>query len=98
MQEACKAQRALDRRWLALSTFALGICRSGGRDAECSAQLCSSDMFHLSIREEIAATMIAELVYQMAYTALRAPEIDKSNASYRPLSHRTLVDAHRSRA
>jgi hypothetical protein len=42
-------------------------------------------MFHLSIREEIAATMIAELVYQMAYTALRAPEIDKSNASYRPL-------------
>jgi len=42
--------------------------------------------------------MIAELVYQMAYTALRAPEIDKSNASYRPLSHRTLVDAHRSRA
>ena len=49
-------------------------------------------------RNEIAATMIAELVYQMAYTALRAPEIDKSNASYRPLSHRTLVDAHRSRA
>ena len=37
MQEACKAQRALDQRWLELSTFALGICRSGGRDAECSA-------------------------------------------------------------
>jgi hypothetical protein len=37
MQEACKAQRALDQRWLALSTFALGICRSGGRDAECLA-------------------------------------------------------------
>jgi Tfp pilus assembly protein PilX len=49
-------------------------------------------------RNEIAATMIAELVYQMAYTALRAREIDKSNASYRPLSHRTLVDAHMSRA
>jgi Tfp pilus assembly protein PilX len=48
-------------------------------------------------RNEIAATMIAELVHQMAYTALRAREIDKSNA-YRPLSHRTLVDAHRSRA
>jgi hypothetical protein len=32
-------------------------------------------MFHLSIPEELAATMIAELVYQMAYTALRAPEL-----------------------
>ncbi len=37
MQEACKARRALDQRWLALSTFALGICRSIGRDAEFSA-------------------------------------------------------------
>jgi hypothetical protein len=37
MQEACKALRALDQRWLALSTVALGICRSVGRDAECSA-------------------------------------------------------------
>jgi hypothetical protein len=37
MLEACKARRALDQRWLALSTFALGICRSVGRDAECSA-------------------------------------------------------------
>ena len=37
MQEACKVRRALDQRWLALSTFALGIGRSGGRDAECSA-------------------------------------------------------------
>jgi hypothetical protein len=36
MQEACKARRALDQRWLALLTFALGICRSVGRDAECS--------------------------------------------------------------
>jgi len=49
-------------------------------------------------RNEIAATMIAELVYQMTYTAFRAPEIDKSNASYRPLGHRTLVYARRSRA
>ena len=50
-------------------------------------------------RNETAAIMIAELVYQMTYTGLHAtPEIDKSNASYRPLSHRTLVDAHRSRA
>ena len=37
MQEACKVRRAPDQRSLALSTFALGICRSGGRDAECSA-------------------------------------------------------------
>jgi hypothetical protein len=36
MQEACKARRALDQRWLALSTFALGICRS----ANCVVRPC----------------------------------------------------------
>src|SRR5271154_3224572 len=37
MQEACKARRAPEQSWLAQSTFALGICRSGDGDAECSA-------------------------------------------------------------
>ncbi len=51
MQEACKAQRALDRRWLALSTSALGICRSGGRDAECSAN-CVVRTYFISPNEK----------------------------------------------
>jgi hypothetical protein len=66
MQEACEARRALDQRWLALSTFSSGICRSGGRDAKCSANCVVRTCFISPLREEIAATMIAELVYQMA--------------------------------
>jgi hypothetical protein len=49
MQEACKAHD-LDQRWFALSTFALGISRSLGRDAECSANCVVRHVSSLHMR------------------------------------------------
>ena len=82
MQEACKVRRALDRRRLAQSTFALGIGRSGGRDAECSANC-------------VVRTCFISLYEKKRPTVSRTGELQKSVSAGLPKRDRNVLHGAR---